>query len=95
MNYILFSNKISIGLYKNDINNLLETNEIDYELYHVLNDSGLNDILLCAIKWNGFIEIPEKDFIELELHQKRIRIYKNSIINQLNNTCQNNFNDST
>lgn len=95
MNYILFSTKSVIELYKNNIDNLLESNEIDFDLFHVLHNSNLKDILCCAIKWSGFVEIPEKDFKELSLLKQRIMSYKDSVIDKLNNTCQNNFNNST
>ncbi len=95
MNYILFSTKSVIELYKNNINNLLDAKEIDFDLFHVLHNSSLEEILCCAIKWSGFVEIPEKDYKELFLLQQRIMGYKDSVINKLNNTCQNNFNDST
>ena len=60
MNYILFSTKSVIEFYKNNIDNLLDAKEIDFDLFHVLHNSSLEEILYCTIKWSGFDKKTEK-----------------------------------
>ena len=95
MKYILFSTKTTIENFKNDINNLLEVTEIEFDLFEFVNSSKLEDILSMAIKWNGFTEIDENDFKDLCLHKQSLMDYKDSLIKKLNNTCKNVFNNST
>lgn len=93
MDYILFSTKTVVELYKKNIDNVLKAKEIDFDVFHVLHNSSLEDILCCAIKWRGFVEISENDFKKLLYHQRQIMIYKDAVIHKLNSTCQNNFKD--